>query len=83
MDVKPESKRESAPVLPTAAALISLSLALPFVGGLTEAARSGSELTDGGVLFGVILGAILFGLTGLVLLGKSSLRMKSFLAYYA
>ena len=79
MDVKPEPKRESAPVLPTAAALISLSLALPIVGGLAEAARSGSELTDGGVLFGVILGAILFGLAGLVLLGKSSFRMKSFL----
>ena len=75
MIVKPEAKGESALVLPTAAFLISLSLALPFVGGLGEAAGLVSALTDGGVLFGVILGAILCGLTGLDLLGESSRRM--------
>jgi hypothetical protein len=72
-------KGENPTALPAACFLISLSFALPLIGGLGEAARLVSPRTDVVFLFGIILGAIACGVTGLVLIGKSSLRVKSFL----
>jgi hypothetical protein len=79
MSTKPESDGATTPVLAMASLLIVLSVALPLVGGLGEAAHIVSPLTDGAWLFGIILGAIACGVTGLALIGsRSSLRMKSF-----
>ena len=72
------AKGENPTALLAACFLLSLSFALPLVGGLGEAAHLVSPRTDGVFLFGIILGAIACGVTGLVLIGKSSLRPKSF-----
>jgi hypothetical protein len=79
VDMRPESNSESAAPLATASFLLFLSFALPFIGGLGEATHPGSQLTDGRLLFGIILGAIACGVIGLSLVGKSSRRVKSFL----
>jgi hypothetical protein len=77
--MRPGSNGESPALLATASFLLFLSLALPFIGGLGEATHLGSPLTDGGVLFGIILGAIACGVIGLSLIGKSPRRVKSLL----
>jgi hypothetical protein len=77
--MRPESNGESPALLTTASFLLFLSFVFPFIGGLGEATHLVSPLTDGGVLFGIILGAIACGVVGLSLVGKSSLRVKSFL----
>src|SRR5215831_10285031 len=77
--MRPESNGDNPAPLATASFLLFLSLALPFIGGLGEATHSVSRLTDGGVLFGIIIGSIASGVIGLSLIGKSSLRLKSFL----
>src|SRR5215470_2657050 len=77
--MRPRSNGESPALLTTAAFLLFLSFALPFIGGLGEATHLVSPLTDGGALFGIILGAIACGVIGLSLIGKSSRRVKSFL----
>ena len=73
------AKGENPTALPAACFLISLSFRLPLIGELGEAAHPVSPRTDGVFLFGIILGAIAGGATGLVLIGKSSLRLKSVL----
>jgi hypothetical protein len=75
----PVSKGESPPPLATACFLLFFSFALPLMGGLGEVTHLVSPLSDGGVLFGVILGAIACGVIGLLLVGKSSLLVNSFL----
>src|SRR5271166_6478606 len=54
MSTKPESDGASTPVLAMASLLIALSVALPLVGGLGEAAHMVSPLTDGALLFGFL-----------------------------
>jgi hypothetical protein len=80
VDLRPECYRESPVLMATASFLLFLSFVLPFIGGLAEAAHLAPPVTDGGVLFGIILGAIARGVIGLSLVGKSSLRVKSFLS---
>jgi hypothetical protein len=75
----PESNSESPAPVAAARLLLLLSFALPFIGGLAEAAHLVSPLSDGGVLFGVIFGAVACGVIGLSLVGRSSLRVNSFL----
>jgi hypothetical protein len=76
--MRPESNGESPALLTTASFLLFLSFVFPFIGGLGEATHLVSPFTDGAVLFGSILGAIACGVIGLSLVGKSSLRVKSF-----
>src|SRR5215471_7668142 len=73
------AKGENPTALPAACFLISQSFALPLIGEPSEAAHPVSPRTDGVFLFGIILGAIAWGVTDLVLIGKSSLQPKSFL----
>ena len=73
------AKGEQPTALPAACLLLSLSSALPLIGGLGEAAHLVSPGTDGVFLFGIILGAIACRVTGLVLISKSSPGLKSFL----
>jgi len=80
--MRPESNSDNPAPLATASFLLFLSFALPFIGWLGEAAHLVSPLTDGGMLFAIILGAIACGVIGLSLVGKSSLRLKSFCQVY-
>ena len=72
------AKGEQPTALPAACFLLSLSSALPLIGGLAEAAHLVSPGTDGVFLFGIIP-AIACGVTGWVLISKSSPGLKSFL----